>query len=77
MDFLKLAWKEGLEVFLYDEKLNARRKDGPLTDGDKSFLKKYKAELIQGVTAYQNTPRISGEDFYGPGLMADARSNIK
>ena len=72
MKLSRLAWKEGLEIFLYADKLNARRRDVPLTDGDKSFLKKHKAELIQEITKIRQAPRISGEEFYGDGLMADA-----
>ena len=72
MRLLKMGWREGLEVFLYDGKLNARRSDGPLTDGDKRFLKLHKGDLVTEIRSLTSGTRISGEDFYGAGLMADA-----
>ena len=72
MRLLKMGWAEGLEVFLYDGKLNARRTAYPLTDGDKRFLKLHKGGLITEIRSLTSGTRISGEDFYGSGLMADA-----
>jgi len=63
MRLLRKAWSEDLEVFLYDGKLNARRSDGPLTDGDKAFLKKNKDELIFELKDISYGPRVSFDQF--------------
>ncbi len=77
MRLLKLAYSEGLEVFLYNGKLNAWRRDGTLTNGDKRFLTKHKDDLISEIKGPSSSIRINGEDFYGRGLMEDAAVRSK
>lgn len=77
MRLLRTAWCEGLEVFLYDGKLSAHRGDGQLTEGDKRFLKFHKKALVAEIQNLTTGPRINGEDFYGPSLMADATRRCK
>ncbi len=77
MRLLKMAWSEGLEVFLYGGKLNARRKDELLTDGDKKFLVQNEQELITEIKNLTSGKRISGEEFYGKALMEDAAARHK
>jgi len=77
MRLMKIARSEGLEVFLYVGKLNARRNDRKLTDTDKLFLKKNKVELISEIRDLSSGTRISGEDFFGPGLMQDAIDRMR
>ena len=63
MRLLKMAWSEGLEVFLYDNRLNARRADCSLTDGDKRFLKLHKIELIAEIKNLTKGQRVSFDQF--------------
>ena len=65
MQLVKVAWASGLDVFLYDGKLNARRSDGPLTDRDKSFLTKHKDELIKELNSYSTRTRTGAAEFFG------------
>ena len=58
MILLKQAWGKGLEIFLYGNKLQARRKDGPLTDGDKIFLNENKLELVFEIKDLTYGPRV-------------------
>ena len=62
---LRVARADGLDVFLYFGKLNARRTDGLLTASDKSFLTKHKDELIKELKNLTAGIKIEGEQFYG------------
>ena len=75
---LRLCWKRGLTIFLYFDELNATRDDGAaLSEEDTVFLQKHKAAIIEEITILSSGTRISGEDFYGSELMADAAERAK
>lgn len=63
MKMLRLAWANGLEPFLYDGKLQARRKNGPLTDADKNFLQENKDWLIFELKDLTYGPRVCFDRF--------------
>lgn len=63
MRLLKMAWAEGLEVFLYNDKLNVRRGEGPLTDAGKRFIQKYKDDLTFEIKNLTYGPRINFDAF--------------
>ena len=67
------CWRRGIEIFLYFGELTAHRVVGSLlTDGDRKFIRVNKPYIIEEIRSISAAPRISGENFYGPGLMADA-----
>ena len=78
MTILERSWEKGLEPFLCYGALNVHRIDRkPMTEADLTFIKINKEQLIAKITSDHCRYRISGEDFYGPGLMADAAERAK
>jgi len=59
------AWRRGLDVLLWDAKLQARRDDGQrLNDSDRDFIREYREEIIYELESLTRGNHIDGAEFF-------------
>ena len=67
----------GIILEAKDGKIRSKMTDGSKTPPKlRRVITRHKSELLQELRGYRLV-KISGEEFYGPGLMADAAERAK
>ena len=68
---------EGVILTAHDNRIGSIMRDGsPTLERLRKLIKRHKAEMLEELKTHR-VVRISGEDFYGSALMADAAERAK
>ena len=68
---------KGVTLTAHNDRIGSIMRDGsPTLERLRGLIRRHKPELLEELKTHR-VVHISGENFYGPGLMADAEAHAK